>query len=127
MNTDLREQGRIILAHGAVTGHCHEVVAVDAGLETPAQYFEEPDGRRVLLALGPCVLRHEEHGKITLDPLEAKRGAALLRSGAYTPSQRLPGQYRQGDVLLHPIGEGTWINMRQREGYSPESWRQVAD
>ena len=108
MTKDLREQGRIILAHGEVTGHCHEVVAVEAGLETPAQYFEEPDGRRVLLALGPCVLRHEEHGLVTLDPARQV-------------------QARQGDVLLTPLGNGAWSVTRQREWDGPESWRQVAD
>lgn len=54
--TDLREEGRVILAHGEVTGHRHEVLAAD-GLAMPdAQFFEEPDGRRVLLVLAPCVL-----------------------------------------------------------------------
>ena len=108
---DLREQGRIILAHGEATGHCHEIVAgLDApvGDLPPAQFFEEPDGRRVLLAVAPCALRHDEHGLIPLNP-------------------KHPQQVRQGDVLLNPIGPGAWHVIRQREGYSPESIRQVAD
>jgi hypothetical protein len=105
---DLKEQGRIILAHGEVTGHHHEVVCADPGIDMPAMdYFEEPDGRRVLLVNRPCLLTHQEHGLIQLDPAN-------------------PQQYRQGDVLLYPIGAGAWHVIRQRE-YSPEAIRQVAD
>lgn len=109
---DLREHGRVILAHGEVTGHQHEVVdAVDAAIAglPPAEFFEEPGGRRrVLIALRPCVLRHQEHGPIALDPGN-------------------PQQVRQGDVLLNPIGLGAWEVIRQREGYSPETIRHVID
>lgn len=108
---DLREHGRIILAHGEATGHCHEVIAevgAPVGDLPPAQFFKEPGGRRILLAVAPCVLRHDEHGPIQLNPQQ-------------------PQQVRQGDVLLNPIGPGAWHVIRQREGYSPESIRQVAD
>lgn len=106
---DLREQGRIILAHGEVTGHHHEVVADRADCDDlpSAEYFEEPSGRRVLLVLRPCVLRHQEHGPIALDP-------------------DTPTIVRQGDVLLKPIGAGAWEVVRQRE-YAPEEIRNVAD
>jgi hypothetical protein len=104
---DLRESGRIILAHGEVTGHAHEVMAREV-LDIPAaEFFEEPDGRRVLLVTRPCVLRHQEHGPIALDPA-------------------MPVQARQGDVLLNPIGNGAWEVRRQVE-YSPEAIRSVAD
>lgn len=108
--TDLSEAGRIILAHGEVTGHAHEVVGVEqeALPLSAAEFFEEPvTGRRVLLITRPCVLRHEEHGFITLDPTK-------------------PEQVRQGDVLLTPIGVGAWHVRRQRE-YEPAGIRQVAD
>lgn len=111
---DLREKGRVILAHGEVTGHCHEVVDAStavldqAEVEIPAaDFFEEPDGRQVLLVNRPCTLRHEEHGLIALDPAK-------------------PTQVRQGDVLLNPIGDGAWEVIRQRE-YDPSEVRQVAD
>lgn len=107
---DLREQGRIILAWGEVTGHHHQIVAA-ADLTDPAvppaEFFEEPDGRRVLLVRQPCLLRHEEHGAIALDPA-------------------VPQQVRQGDVLLHPIGAGAWQVIRQVE-YTPAEIRTVAD
>lgn len=107
---DLREEGRVILAHGEVTGHCHEVVEERAGEhDIPAMdYFEEPDtGRRVLLVTRPCVLRHQEHAPIALSP-------------------EAPIQVRQGDVLLNPIGLGAWEVIRQRED-AGESSQQVLD
>ena len=110
MKTDKRENGRIILAHGEVTGHSHEVLA-DAGVVTTmemAQFFEEPDGTRFLMLLEPCSLIHQEHGKIALDP-------------------SCPVQVRQGDVLLTPAGTGLWRVTRQREWAGPDVWRQVAD
>ena len=106
--TDLRERGRVTLAHGEVTGHHHTIYAdAETDLLPDVEYFEEPDGRRVLLVNRPCVLRHQEHGPITLDPAN-------------------PIQARQGDVLLTPIGIGAWEVRRQRE-YSPEEIRNVAD
>lgn len=105
---DLREHGRVILAHGEVTGHAHEVIdATTTDLAGAAQFFEEPNGRRVLLVLQPCVLRHQEHGPIALDPAK-------------------PEMYRQGDVLLKPLGPGAWHVIRQRE-YDPADIRTVAD
>lgn len=111
--TDLTETGRIILAHGEVTGHAHEVLAdcealdpAEAGIPA-AEFFEEPGGRRVLLAHRPCVLTHQEHGRIPLDPAR-------------------PVFARQGDVLLRPIGAGAWEVIRQSE-HTPAAIQRVAD
>src|SRR5947208_2420738 len=67
---DVREQGRVILAHGEVTGHAHEVVEVSRlEFEAPAAtFFEEPDGRRFLFVERACVLVHQEHSAIPLAP-----------------------------------------------------------
>ena len=69
---DLREGRRVVLAHGEVTGHAHEVVAADVGTDMtmtpPAAFFEEPDGRRFLFVNQPCALTHQEHGTIALTP-----------------------------------------------------------
>jgi len=66
---DAREHGRVVLAHGEVTGHAHEVVAATKTTTAPpAQFFEEPDGTRVLFVDQPCVLVHQEHGPIALAP-----------------------------------------------------------
>lgn len=111
--TDLRDNGRVVLAWGEATGHHHQVVDACAVLDPAeidipaAEFFEEPDGRRVLLAHRPCVLRHEEHAPIALDPAK-------------------PVQARQGDVFLMPIGIGAWEVRRQVE-YHPEEVRQVLD
>lgn len=126
---DLRENGRIILAHGEVTGHHHEVVIDDsyrdaaresafAAVErtnreawqnvVPAlDYFEELDGTRVLLVTRPCLLTHQEHAPIALDPGN-------------------PVPFRQGDVFGQPIGHGAWKITRQNE-YTPQAIRQVMD
>lgn len=108
---DAREAGRIILAHGEVTGHCHEVIDTGTGLPPgvdAAQFFEEPDGTRVLVVVAPCELRHQEHAPIALSPDR-------------------PEMYRQGDVLLIPSGPGTWSVRRQQEWTGPEAWRAVQD
>lgn len=106
---DLRENGRIILAWGEVTNHHHEVLT-EAGAVPGiglAQFFEV-DGQRELVLLGPCVLTHQEHGRIALDPAR-------------------PVQVRQGDVLLSPLGDGVWRVTQQQEQYQPNEWRSVAD
>lgn len=105
---DLRRNGRIILAEGETTGHLHEVTTVDGAVEiSTAEFFEEPDGRRVLLVNRPCLLRHEEHDPIALDPARLE-------------------QVRQGDVLLQSIAPGAWEVIRQKE-YFPKAIRQVQD
>lgn len=106
-----RSDGRIVLAWGEVTGHCHEVLTETLTVPTmdQAQFFTGPDGTRELIALTPCVLVHEEHGRIVLDPT-------------------IPGvQVRQGDVLLHPTGPGTWRVIQQQEWAGPKVWRAVQD
>ena len=67
---DVREGGRIILAHGEVTGHAHEVLEERClDFDTPAaQFFEEPDGQRFLFVHRACVLTHQEHGPVSLAP-----------------------------------------------------------
>ena len=106
--TDLREQGQVTLARGEATGHHHTVYAdAHTDLIPDAEFFEEPGGRRILLCLQRCVLRHQEHGAITLDPEH-------------------PVQVRQGDVLLTPLAPGAWEVTRQRE-YTPQAIRLVAD
>lgn len=60
-----REQGKIILAHGEVTGHCH-AVDVDASV---ARLFETSGVKeRFLEVKEPCELTHQEHETLTLEP-----------------------------------------------------------
>ncbi len=60
-------QGRIVLAHGEVTGHCHAIHekhvrlfrAADDGAMAPDRYLE--------ILGAPAVLRHEEHTHHTIE------------------------------------------------------------
>lgn len=77
------DHGRVILAYGEVTGHCHEVLPTTSNADpVPAmELFEEPDGRRLLVIKRDAELRHEEHGRI---PLEAG-GYEVRRQSEYSP------------------------------------------
>ena len=58
-----REGGRVILAHGEVTGHAHAITAPDAELlATPGATADMAD--RFLRLRSKAVLAHEEHGHI---------------------------------------------------------------
>ena len=57
-----REKGRVVLAHGEVTGHAHTITSPHA------TFFEAKDGRRFLEARNPLVLRHEEHADVRIAP-----------------------------------------------------------
>lgn len=59
-----RDNGRIVLAYGEVTGHAHAIEAPEA----EATLLTTEDNRRFLRLVGSVDLRHEEHGTITLDP-----------------------------------------------------------
>ena len=80
------EAGRIILAHGEVTGHAHEVIAVGAVSAptvtgAPARLFQEPDGARLLVVDAPCALVHQEHGTVLLQP----GSYYVIRQREYSP------------------------------------------
>jgi hypothetical protein len=55
-----REDGRIVLAHGEVTGHAHAIEEKGAGV------FEHEGTRYVRVPREGALLRHEEHGTITV-------------------------------------------------------------
>ncbi len=58
-----REGGRIVLAHGEVTGHSHAIASMDARfLGVVAEGAE----RRFLRAVRPVALNHEEHAEIRI-------------------------------------------------------------
>lgn len=56
-----REAGRIILAHGEVTGHAHAIASNDAMLFMDAKTLD-----RYLDVKAPVTLDHEEHSRIEL-------------------------------------------------------------
>ena len=55
-----RENGKLVLAHGEVTGHMHAVEEMDA------EMFVERDGTLYLRAPSGCVVAHQEHAAVTL-------------------------------------------------------------
>lgn len=71
------EQGRIVLAHGEVTGHAH-VIEKDA-----AALFETADGNRYLEVHHLTSLKHEEHDAIKLEPGTYE----VIRQVEYTPEE----------------------------------------
>jgi hypothetical protein len=60
-----REHGRIILAHGEVTGHSHAIAERDAELFSGA---DTTDRFLRIMAASGVALQHEEHSTITLPP-----------------------------------------------------------
>lgn len=72
-----RDNGRVILAYGEVTGHCHEIVDPDAAELLTA------DDVRYLRVDRVSALVHQEHGALTLAP-----GAyRVVRQREYTPTE----------------------------------------
>lgn len=74
-----REDGRVVLAHGEVTGHAHALVHSAVKL-----YEVEKSVRMTVLIVGaPARVYHEEHQAITLKP-----GAyEVIRQVEYTPEE----------------------------------------
>lgn len=56
-----RDGGRVVLAYGEVTGHCHAIADVDA-------MFYEKDGKFFLKNSKPVTLSHEEHNAFVIEP-----------------------------------------------------------
>lgn len=59
---ELKEDERIVLAYGEVTGHAHAIAA------TQARMFVEGDLRFIQVSDMGAELRHEEHRTINLAP-----------------------------------------------------------
>lgn len=73
-----REQGRVILAHGEVTGHAHAIT--DKSVQ---QYRTKAPGVTAIeIKRAMAMLKHEEHGTI-----ELPRGTyEVIRQREYTPT-----------------------------------------
>lgn len=59
-------EGRVILAYGEVTGHCHAIYPTAEG-KLPAKLWDA-GAERFLQVLESTTIRHEEHGAIPLEP-----------------------------------------------------------
>jgi hypothetical protein len=98
-----REAGRIVLAHGEVTGHAHAIA------EAEAEMVELETGERFVVVEGGIRLEAAE-GRKLLPGYEGEAGV-LLRHEEHHAHGLTPGSYRV---------------IRQRE-YTPEEIRNVAD
>ena len=74
-----RDNGRVVLAYGEVTGHAHAIAAPEATLYNLGDGSEASD--RLLTALAPVILRHEEHAPINLPA----GNYVIRRQREYTP------------------------------------------
>ena len=67
-----RERGRIVLAHGEVTGHAHAIsdkhVRHFRQTDAPTREGEKTVPHSYLVADVPALLKHEEHGPVTIPP-----------------------------------------------------------
>ena len=75
-----RENGRVILAHGEVTGHAHAIK------DKRATLFRDPKLNAVFLNVtgdAPVALEHEEHDTISLPPGDYQ----VIRQREYTPEE----------------------------------------
>jgi hypothetical protein len=75
-----RERGRLILAHGEVTGHAHAIAARNADL-----YSAVDSGDVTFLEIreAAVALKHDEHATITLLPGKY----AVRRQREYSPEE----------------------------------------
>ena len=75
-----RENGRVVLAHGEVTGHAHAIKDRQAAL------FRDPKLAAIFMHVsseGPVALKHEEHATIHIPP-----GAyQIVRQREYSPEE----------------------------------------
>jgi hypothetical protein len=75
-----REDGRVVLAHGEVTGHAHAIADKRAAL------FRDPKLAAIFMHVtgdAPVALEHEEHGTIAIPPGDYE----VRRQREYSPEE----------------------------------------
>jgi hypothetical protein len=77
VRTVAREDGRIVLAHGEVTGHAHAIVEPDVEMY-------EMGGNYYIRVPRQAVVQHEEHHPIPLDAGTYR----IVRQREYVPGSR---------------------------------------
>jgi hypothetical protein len=75
-----RDQGRIVLAYGEVTGHAHAI------FEPEVNFVRSATGERILISPIPFTVRHEEHGTLNI-PAGIYR---VVQQREYTPESVRP-------------------------------------
>jgi hypothetical protein len=76
-----KDNGRVILAHGEVTGHAHEVMDEKADIFHPATPDDQGMTRLVLKLGRDAQLKHQEHAPIPL----VKGTYRVTRQREYSP------------------------------------------
>jgi hypothetical protein len=81
-----REDGRVVLAHGEVTGHAHAIEAEGAAL------FRDPRLMAMFLTVtgDPVALEHDEHDSIAIPPGRYQ----IVRQREYAP-EMIPRTYSE--------------------------------
>jgi hypothetical protein len=127
--TIAREQGRVILAHGEVTGHAHAITEVGTDLlqASNGEQFVRVCGRPIKSRLkvlrswrGQVLVQHPKFGvmQFAIDDITVRDGTA-----------EIDGEFallKHDEHATQAVPAGTYRNIRQRE-YSPEEIRRVAD
>jgi hypothetical protein len=72
-----REEGRVVLAHGELTGHAHAIK--DKGVTL---FRDEKLNELFLSANSGAALGHDEHGTIAMPPMERH---PVIRQREYSP------------------------------------------
>jgi hypothetical protein len=75
-----RENGRVVLAHGEVTGHAHAIKAEGAAL------FRDPKLMAVFMKVSgdaPVALQHDDHDTIMIPPGKYR----VVRQREYAPEE----------------------------------------
>src|SRR5262245_35121822 len=77
-----RERGRVVLAHGELTGHCHAIKDQRATLfrkEQRVTLFRDPRLNAMFMTVSgdqPVALEHDEHDPISIPPAGELSGGA---------------------------------------------------
>ena len=83
---DRDERGRLILAEGETTGHCHAILERGAELFRQADLDEMAD--RFLRVEEECTTVHEEHDTVTLDePARSEDWYVVRHKREYHPQE----------------------------------------
>jgi hypothetical protein len=95
-----REEGRVVLAHGELTGHAHAIAEPDVEMV-------EQDGNYYIRVPREAVVQHEEHNPISLGPGTYQ----VIRQREYVPEihhETSELSFRLGQSLNQPTPRGWW-------------------
>ncbi len=124
-----REKGRVILAHGEVTGHAHAIADKNTELlqTTDGEQFVRIDGRDIKARLP--ILRRWRGQVLVKDPQLGLMQFAIDDVVIAGKTVVIDGNFAlltHDEHTAHAVPAGNYRNVRQSE-YDPEEIRRVAD